>query len=106
MIQEIKGTYRGFNIYGGAAPVETMLLATITEWSPKGTIAYQWRNGLIVELARLQLKSMAFDAESVAACFGLELARLVLDACYRDFAIARYETEKKYIREQRARGGR
>ena len=47
---------------------------------------------------------MAFDAESVAACFGLELARLVLDACYRDFAIARYESEKKYIREQRARG--
>jgi hypothetical protein len=59
-----------------------------------------------VELARLQLKSMAFDAESVAVRFGLELARPVLDVCYRDFAIARYETEKKYIREQRARGGR
>jgi len=49
---------------------------------------------------------MAFDAESVAVRFGLELARPVLDVCYRDFAIARYETEKKYIREQRARGGR
>ena len=44
---------------------------------PKGTIAYARRNGVIVELTRLQLKSMAFDAESVAICFGLELARLM-----------------------------
>jgi hypothetical protein len=35
---------------------------------------------------------------------GLETARLLLDACYRDFAIARYETEKKLI--QQRRGGR
>jgi hypothetical protein len=101
MIEEAKETYRRFNLYGGTNPVATTLLATVTEWSPKGTIAYARPNGVIVELTRLQLKSMAFQDEEVARCFGLELARLVLNASYRDFAIARYESEKKYIREGR-----
>ena len=62
--------------------------------------------GPITELTKLQMKSMAFDDENVAKCFGLELARIVLDACYRDFAIARYKTEKTLIQQRRARGGR
>jgi hypothetical protein len=44
---------------------------------------------------------MACDDEDVAKCFGLEIARLLLDTSYRDFAIARYESEKRMIRESR-----
>jgi hypothetical protein len=47
---------------------------------------------------------MTFDDDAVAKCFGLETARLLLDASFRDFQIARYESEKRLI-EQR-RGGR
>jgi hypothetical protein len=46
---------------------------------------------------------MAFSGENVATCFGVELARIVLNACYRDFVIARYETKKKLVRQSQCR---
>ena len=60
----------------------------------------QARNGVITELMRFQFP-MTCDDENVAKCFGLEIARMLLDSSYRDFAIARYESEKRLIRESR-----
>jgi hypothetical protein len=54
-----------------------------------------------VEVTRFRLTIMAFDDETVAKWFGLEIARMVLDACYRRFAVAWYETEKNFIQQQR-----
>jgi len=34
---------------------------------------------------------------------GLEIARLAVDCCYRDFVIARYETEKRLVKRDRLR---
>jgi hypothetical protein len=44
---------------------------------------------------------MTFDDDAVAKCFGLETARLLLDASFRDFQIARYESEKRLIKQRR-----
>jgi len=38
---------------------------------------------------------MASDDENVARCFGLEIARILLDSSYGEFRIARYESEKR-----------
>jgi hypothetical protein len=46
---------------------------------------------------------MKFDDKAVAERFGLELARLFVDAFYRDFVIQRYETEKRRIKQKRSR---
>ena len=43
---------------------------------------------------------MTFDDDAVAKCFGLETARLLLDASFRDFQIARYESEKRLIKRR------
>lgn len=32
----MKEIYRGFNLYGGAAPVSEMLLGPVTEWQTNG----------------------------------------------------------------------
>ena len=44
---------------------------------------------------------MKCDDESVAKCFGLEIARLLLDASFRHFAKARYESEADGEKGQR-----
>jgi hypothetical protein len=99
----MKGQYRGFNLYGSAEPVLERLLGRITQWSPTGSIDYSRRNGSLVELTRFRLPSMTIDDEAVAKRFGLELARLLVDSCYRDLVIARYETEKRHIDRDRMR---
>ena len=63
-----------------------------------GCIAYKNRKGLITELTRFEFP-MTFDDKAVAEWFGLEIARILLDSSYRDFAIARYESEKRRIRQ-------
>jgi hypothetical protein len=44
-----------------------------------------------------------FEEKEIAEWFGLEIARLAVDSCYRDFAIARYETEKRLVKRDRVR---
>lgn len=44
---------------------------------------------------------MNCDDENVAKCLGLEIARILLDSSFRDFAIARYESETRRIQESR-----
>jgi hypothetical protein len=95
--------YRGFNICGGAEPVLEALLGHITHWSPTGSIDYVRPKGSLVELTRFRLPSMTVNDKVVAAWFGLELARLFVDSDYRDFVIARYETEKQLMKRDRLR---
>ena len=46
---------------------------------------------------------MTVDDEEVTKSFGLEIARLLLDSSFREFAIARYESQKRMIKEIRRR---
>src|SRR5215467_14343597 len=88
--------HRGFNLYGGCEPITKTLLGNVTQWKPTGCIAHKHRNGVIAELTRFRFP-MNCDDEDVAKCFGLEIARLLLDASFSEFAMARYESEKRNI---------
>lgn len=93
--------YRTFQISGGTEPIIETLLGHITGWHATGSITYIRSNRSVVELTRFRLSCMKFDGEGVAAWFGSELARLVVDSCYRDLVIERYEIEKRRIRRKR-----
>ena len=95
--------YRGFTIYSRPIPVLRELLGHITEWYPAGTIDYTRRDRSVVELTRFRLPSFEVGDKDVAERFGLELGRLLVDACYRDLVIARYESEKAYVQRSRSR---
>jgi len=96
--QPMNEEYRGLRLYGGCEPISETLLGQVTQWRPTGCIAYKHRTGLITELTRFQFP-MTCDDENVAKCFGLEVARILLDSRFRDFAIGRYESEKRRIQE-------
>jgi hypothetical protein len=49
---------------------------------------------------RFQFPMNWYD-ENVARCSGLEIARILPDSSFRDFAIARYESEKRIIKQTR-----
>jgi hypothetical protein len=83
-----------------ASRLAEMLLGHVTKWKPTGCIAHKHRNGVITELTRFRF-SMNCDDEDVAKCFGLEIARLLLDTSFREFAMARYESEKRLIQQSR-----
>jgi hypothetical protein len=95
--------YRTFHISGGGEPLPETLLGRISDWYATGSIDYQRRDRSVVELMRFRLACMRFDYEEVAEWFGLELARLIVDSCYRDVVIGRYETEKRRIQRKRSR---
>ena len=57
-------------------------------------------HGAPARISWATLLIMAFDRRQVV---GLEITRMVLDACYRDFVIARYKTEKKLVRQSQCR---
>jgi len=44
---------------------------------------------------------MTVTNENVAKCLGLEIAQILLDSSFRDFAIARYESETQRLQESR-----
>jgi hypothetical protein len=94
--------HRGFNLYGGSDPITETLLGDVTKWKPTGSIAFNHSNGVITELARFRFP-MTIDDEDVAKCFGLEIARLLLDSSFGDFAKTRYEREKRMARDSRQR---
>jgi hypothetical protein len=95
--------YRGFRICGDAQGVSESLLGRVSNWYPKGNIDYVRPAGSLVEITRFQLRSMTFDEQGTAELFGLEIARLLVDSCYRELAIARYETEKRLLKQDRFR---
>jgi hypothetical protein len=75
-------TYKDFLIRSGSEPLSETLLGRTTQWHATGTIFYVRPNRSVVELTRLRLACMRFDDQEVAEWFGLELARLCVDACY------------------------
>ena len=77
-------------------------LAMSLNGSQPGSIAFNHSNGVITELARFRFP-MTIDDEDVAKCFGLEIARLLLDSSFGDFAKTRYEREKRMARDSRQR---
>ena len=95
--------YRGFWIYGNALPVTEFLLGRVPQWYTKGSIDYVRPRGSLVELTRFQLPGTKFEEKEIAEWFGLEISRLAVDTCYRDLAIARYETEKRLVMRDRVR---
>ena len=97
--------HRGFNLYGGSDPITETLLGDVTKWKPTGSIAFKHSNGVITELTRFRFP-IDCDDEDVAKCFGLEIARLLLDSSFGDFAKARYESEKWMIKQTRRRSWR
>src|ERR1044071_235961 len=48
---------------------------------------------------------MTCDDEDVAKCFGLEIARLLLDSSFREFEIARHESEQRMMKQSRRPDG-
>jgi hypothetical protein len=95
--------YRSFCIYGRASPITTTLLACITEWCPSGAIDYRRRDHSLVELTRFRVPAFPLNDEATAECFGLEIARLLVDVHYRELVTDRYETEKRIIQQSRRR---
>ena len=77
--------YRGFSICGGAAPLPEFLLGRISQWYPTGSIDYVRPARSVVAFTRFQLRSMTFDEQEDAGCFGLEIARPLVDSSYREF---------------------
>ena len=81
----------------------TTLLACITEWCPSGAIDYRRPNRSLVEPTRFRIPAFPLNDEASAECFGLEIARLLVDLYYRELVIERYETEKRIIQQRRRR---
>jgi hypothetical protein len=92
----------GSTFTAAASPSVRHCSGGVTQWKPTGCIAYKGRDGSITELTRFQFP-MTFDDEPVAKWFGLEIARILLDSSYRDFAIARYESQKRRVIKSRRR---
>ena len=60
------------------------LLGRVSRWYPNGSIDYVRPAGSMAELTRFQLRSMTFDEKRTAELFSLEIARLLVDSCYRE----------------------
>ena len=52
----------------------------MTYWNPSGSVLVKCDDGSVVQLAQLTLDTFDLDDDGVAALFGLELARLVVDS--------------------------
>ena len=58
-------------------------------WTPGGAVLFQRPNHSVVELVRFNLERFELEDQGVAALFGLELARLVVDTSYTDLVAMR-----------------
>ena len=70
--------HNGFWISGSAVPGPPYT----QYWTLAGAVLFQRSNGSVVELMRFNLGSFELENQGVAALFGLELARLVVDMSY------------------------
>ena len=64
-------------------------------WTPGGVVLFQRDNGSVVELVRFNLESFELDDQGVAALFGLELARLVVDTSYPELMALQRDVERR-----------
>ena len=83
--------FRGFWISGSAIPGPPYT----DYWKPAGAVLFQRGNGSVVELVRFTLRSFELDDQDVAALFGLELARLVVDTCYDELTAKQRDIEQR-----------
>jgi hypothetical protein len=64
-------------------------------WTPAGAVLFQRLNGSVVELIRFNLESFELGDQGVAALFGLELARLVVDASQLELAAMQRDVDRR-----------
>jgi len=64
-------------------------------WTPGGAVLFQRDNGSVVELVRFNLQSFELHDEGVAALFGLELARLVVNTSYPELMGMQRDVERR-----------
>ena len=81
--------YKEFWISGRAVPGPPYT----DYWTPAGAICFQRPNGSGVELVRFNLESLELEEQCIAALFGLELARLVVDTSYPELAANQRDVE-------------
>ena len=60
-------------------------------WTPDGAVLFQRPNGSVVELVQFNLESFELEDQGVAALFGLELARLVVDTSYAELMVMQHK---------------
>lgn len=92
--------YKTFHIQGGSEPLPETLLGRATQWCPTGGVFYIKPNQSVKELTRFRLASLKFDDERVARWFGRELARLIVDSCYRELLVELHKTERQPIKRR------
>jgi len=81
--------HKGFWISGRAVPGPPY-----TEyWTPAGAVLFQRDNGSVVELVRFNLESFELADQGVAALFGLELARMVVDTSHTELVGVQRDVE-------------
>jgi hypothetical protein len=70
--------YKGYWISGSAVlgPPNTPY------WESLGSILKDGRMGSIVEVGRIQDNGITFDLAGLAAWYGMELSRIVVDHCF------------------------
>ena len=83
--------HHGFWISGTAVPGPPY-----TDYStPAGAVLFQRTNGSVVELVRFNLESFDLADQGVAALFGLELARWVVDTSYTELLAKQRDVERR-----------
>lgn len=83
--------HNGFWISGRAVPGPPYT----DYWTPAAAVLFQRTNGSVVELMRFNLESFDLADHGVAALFGLELARLVVDTAQRELAAMHRDVERR-----------
>ena len=91
--------YNGFWISGSAMPGPPYT----DYWTPGGAVLFQRQNSSVVELVRFNLESFELEDQGVAALFGLELARLVVDTSYPELMEMRRDVERRTTELSRRR---
>jgi len=81
--------YKEFWISGRAVPGPPYT----DYWTPAGAVCFQRANGSVVELVRFNLESFDLAEQGVAALFGLELTRLVVDTSYTELVRMQRDVE-------------
>lgn len=74
-------------------------------WTPAGDVCFQRDNGSVVELVRFNLESFELADQGVAALFGLELARLVVDTSRAELLAKQQQAEQRTAKPSHRRDG-
>ena len=69
--------YKGYWITGSAVPGPPYT----HYWESFGTILKDGRSGSVMEVGRIKDNGITFDLDGMAAWYGMELSRIVVDEC-------------------------